>query len=114
MQASNTSYTADATSVGKTVTKSAAGDTVTVSAYQDGLKGTSAMVVLQINSDGKSSATTDPSSGVVTLNASGSGTISYLVLTLGSSDSANWTVYVNTSGGSNYKFVKGTGGGGHS
>lgn len=109
---SNTSLSNDTASVSKSGVK-AATDSVTVNAYQDGSSAGSVVVVLQVNSDGKSSASVDPKTGIVTLNATGSGTTMYMSVTLNSSDTGNWTVYVNTSGGTNYTFTKGGGGGGH-
>lgn len=109
---SNTTFSSDTSSVSKNGT-TAAGDTVTVNAYQDGTSGSSAVVVLQVNSNGRSTASVDKTTGIVTVNATGSGITMYLSVTLNSSDTGNWTVYVNTSGGSTYTFTKGRGGGGH-
>lgn len=113
-QTNDPGYGPDTTAVTKSTTKQGNNDKVTVGACEDGNNAArNVVVVLQISSDGKSTATADIRTGIVTLTASGSGTKMYLVVTLSSSDSGNWTVYVNTSGGTNYKFVKGTGGGGH-
>lgn len=88
------------------------GDNVSVNPYQDGTKGTSAQVVLKVNSDGKSTARVD-SKNVVQLTASGSGTDMYLTVGMSASDPNNWTVNLQTSGGTTYQFTKGNGGGGH-
>lgn len=109
-------YASDTSTVTKSTTKQGGNDKVTVVACEDGNDSTparNAVVVLQISSDGKSTATPNSTTGAVTLTATGSGTKMYLMCTLNTSDSGNWTVYVNTSGGSTYTFTKGNGGGGH-
>lgn len=104
-------YTNDKSSVTKTASKQGANDSVTVNASEDGTSGGKAVVVLMVNSDGKSTVSVD-SKNVVQLTASGSGTNMYITINMTASDPNNWTVNVNTTGGSTYKFVKGSGGGG--
>ncbi|HMC96948.1 MAG TPA: hypothetical protein VKG92_04810 [Flavobacteriales bacterium] len=107
-------YPNDKTAVTKSTTKAGPGDTVSVNPDEDGTNaGRNVVVVFSVNANARATATADANSGVVTLTASGSGTAQYLVVTLNSSDPANWTVYVNTSGGTNYTFTKGNGGGGY-
>ena len=105
-------YTNDKSSVTKTASKQGANDSVTVNASEDGTSGGKAVVVLMVNSDGKSTVSVD-SKNVVQLTASGSGTNMYITITMTASDPNNWTVNVNTTGGSTYTFKKGNGGGGH-
>ncbi len=115
-QTKDPGYAPDTSAVTKSTTKQGSNDTVTVAACEDGNDSTpsrNAVVVLQISSDGKSTASVNSTTGAVTLTATGSGTKMYIVVTLNTSDSGNWTVYVNTSGGTNYTFTKGSGGGGH-
>ncbi len=94
-------------------TKTGTNDTVTVGPWEDGTNTSrNVQVVLQVNAAAGARATVDSRSGSVTLTASGTGTVQYLVITLNSSDPNNWSVTVNTSGGSEYTFTKGSGGGG--
>ena len=105
-------YTRDSSQVTKTPANGASNDSVTVSAWEDGTSGTNAVVVLQVNAGATPTASTD-ANGNISIQASGRGTNYYLSATLNSSDPNNWTVQVGTSGGSNYQFKKGSGGGGH-
>ena len=107
----NPGYPSDKGSVTKNKTKSGTNDSVAISPSEDGTSNRNVVVVLEVNAN--AGATASVEGGNVKLTASGSGTLQYLSVTLNSSDSGNWTVYVNTSGGSNYNFVKGNGGGGH-
>lgn len=105
--------TDDKSQVTKTTSKQGTNDTVSVDACEDGTDSNrNAVVVLKVDSNGRSTARVD-GSGNVYLDASGSGIASYMSVTLNSSDPNNWTVQVGTSGGSNYQFKKGNGGGGH-
>ncbi|MCB9170260.1 MAG: hypothetical protein H6597_04510 [Flavobacteriales bacterium] len=99
--------------VDKTETTRGANDTVTVDAVQDGLTkdGRHAQVVLKIGSDGNVTMKVN-SDGSATVEASGAGKTDYTILTLSTSDPNNWTIHVNTKGGSVYQFIKGHGGGG--
>ena len=106
------SYTDDKSSVTKTVTTQVAADKVSVDASMDGSNAGKAVVVLKVNSDGKSTASVD-SRNVVQLVATGSGTDMWMTMPMSASDPNNWTVNVQVKGGSGYKFVKGNGGGGH-
>ncbi|MBK6754154.1 MAG: hypothetical protein IPG69_11320 [Flavobacteriales bacterium] len=108
----NPNYTDDKSSVTKSVSKQGVNDTVTVSASEDGTNAGKTVVVLLVNSDGKSTVSVD-AKNVVQLTASGSGTNMYITINMSASDPNNWTVNVNTTGGSTYTFKKGNGGGGH-
>lgn len=108
----NPGYPSDKGSVTKNKTKSGTNDSVKVDPGEDGISNRNVVVVLEVSANAGATATVDRSGNVI-LNASGTGTLQFLSVTLNSSDSANWTMYVNTSGGSNYTFTKGNGGGGH-
>ena len=94
--------------VTKEVIRQGEGDKVTVDAFEDGDEGTNEIVVLEVNCDGRASASPQRD-GSVLLTASGSGVTEYLKLELDQSDPDNWSVTVNTSGGSSYTFKKGSG-----
>ncbi len=106
------SYTDDKSSVTKTVTTQVAADKVSVDASMDGSNAGKAVVVLKVNSDGKSTASVD-AKNVVQLVATGSGTDMWMTMPMSAADPNNWTVNVQTVGGSTYVFKKGNGGGGH-
>lgn len=113
IQSTDPGYTNDASQVTKSKSKGGAGDQVTVDAWETGTNGQSrnAVVVLKISTGAGPTASFD-ANGVVTLTASGNGTSDFLLVEIASSDPNNWTVNLNTSGGSGYKFVKGNGGAG--
>ncbi|MCB0791249.1 MAG: hypothetical protein H6595_03575 [Flavobacteriales bacterium] len=100
--------------VNKTQSKKGTNDTVSVDVVQVGLTadGKHAEVVLKIGSSGRVTMTVN-TDGSATVNATGSGTTDYSILTLSTADPNNWTITVKTQDGSVYQFVKGHGGGGH-
>lgn len=111
VQANDPGYKDNRTAVTKTTVAAGAGDDVTVNAYADGLSGgKKVVVVLTVNAEAQATSSVDQATGVVRLNGTGSGKTQFLLVTLSSTDILNWTVYVNTSGGSTYRFVKGDGG----
>ncbi|HMC96947.1 MAG TPA: hypothetical protein VKG92_04805 [Flavobacteriales bacterium] len=100
------------TDVTKTVTKAGTNDSVTVDAIQAGnTPGHDAVTVFKVTASDRVSTGVDK--GNVILTATGGSNTTYLSVVLNQADPANWTVNVNTSGGSNYTFTKGNGGGGH-
>jgi len=111
VQANDPGYSDSKTEVIKTTILTVPGDTVTVNTGQDSISiGKWPVVVLLVKANARATASVDRSTGVVTLTGSGSGTPQFLLITLATTDTVNWTAYVNTSGGTNYMFVKGNGG----
>ncbi|MBK8228268.1 MAG: hypothetical protein IPK70_13985 [Flavobacteriales bacterium] len=113
IQSTDPGYPSDASSVTKEVTKSSPNDKVVVNAWETGVNTNSrkAVVALKISTGPNPTASFD-SKGVVTLTASNTGTTAFLLVELDTADPNNWTVNLNTSGGTSAMFRKGSGGGG--
>ena len=112
VQSADPNYPKDADKVTKTVTKQGTNDTMVVAAWETGNPTTlNAVVVLKVSSAANPTATID-GSGNVTVTGSGTGKTNYLLIEINSADPLNWTVNLNTNGGSGYNFRKGNGGSG--
>jgi len=110
VQANDPGYKDHRTAVTKYTVQADQDDAIAVNACEDGINGgKKVVVVLSVNVSTPAKASVDQLSGAVMLEASGSGTPQFLVITLDSIDQRNWTVQVKTSGGSHYTFKKGVG-----
>ncbi len=113
MQSSDPGRNGDTGSVTKSVSIKGVNDNLTVDAFEDGMNGRNAQVVLKVSSDGRATASVDANNNPY-ITGNGGSSVQYLLVNLNSSDPDNWTINVGTSGGSTYVFKKGKGGGGHS
>ena len=113
IQSADPGYPSDASAVTKTVSRASATDKVVVNAWSTGVNTNSrkAVVALKISTGEKPTASFD-ANGAVTLTATNTGTTAYLLVELDTADPNNWTINVNTSGGSGINFRKGSGGAG--
>lgn len=106
-------YTNDASLVTKTPSKGVTGDNVVVGPWQTGINtARTTVVVLRVSVSGTPTVSTNPTTGVVSLTASGTGTTAFLLCEIDTPNPNNWSVNLVTSGGTTYKFQKGTGGAG--
>jgi hypothetical protein len=70
-------------------------------------------LVLQISADANPTVTVNADGSITLTATANSPTTQYVVCQMNTIDPGNWTLPVRTSGGSTYRYIKGTGGGGH-
>ena len=104
-------YTNNNDVVVKQTNRRGEGDRVAIQCEEDAVNSNgNVVIVLYVNSNGGATASIQEDRSI-RLDATGGGLNEYLEVELNQSDPNNWTVNLNTSGGSSYTFKKGSGGG---